>query len=64
MARPQVADGGYTLQRRGVVTNSISSRGQPASGGPPALGLGQGLTIVHRKIVTRYKMVYKTSDLE
>jgi hypothetical protein len=37
MARPHISDGG------------ISSRGQLTRGGPPAWGLGEVLTIPHRK---------------
>jgi hypothetical protein len=40
MARPRVADGGDCLR--------VSSRGLPTRGGPPAWGLGEGLT-THRK---------------
>jgi len=40
MARPQVADGGTVSNMEG---------GQPTRGGPPAWGLGEVLTIPHRK---------------
>ena len=42
-----------------------SSRGQPTRGGPPALGLGEVLTTLHRKNISCYKMfTQKASDLD
>jgi hypothetical protein len=54
MARPQVADGGYALQIWRVAANILNKRrGQPTRGGPPAWGLGVGLTTHHKnKLVT------------
>jgi len=42
----------------------MSSRGQPTRGGPPAWGLGVGLTTPHRIKVTCYEMFQSTSDLD
>jgi hypothetical protein len=51
VARPQVADGGDALQFKRVDANILKrSRGQEARGGPPAWGLGLGLTTPHCKI--------------
>ena len=38
---------------------SINSRGQPIRGGPPAWGLGEVLTTLHRKtyLVTKYSQI-------
>jgi hypothetical protein len=47
MARPQVADGGDGLQIWRVAANILNK--QPTRGGPPAWGLGVGLTTPHRK---------------
>jgi hypothetical protein len=50
MARSQVADGGVGLQIWRVAANIlISSREQPTMGGPPAWGLGVGLTTPHSR---------------
>jgi hypothetical protein len=50
MARPQVADGGDGLQIWTVAANILNEKsGQPTRGGPPAWGLGVGLTAPHRK---------------
>jgi hypothetical protein len=45
MARPQVADEGDGLQIWMVAANILNKQTrQPIRGGPPALGLGVGLT--------------------
>jgi hypothetical protein len=50
MARPQVADGGDALKVWRVAANILNkSRGEPTKSGPPAWGLGVGLTTPHRK---------------
>jgi hypothetical protein len=50
MARPQVADGGDALQFWRVAANILNNQSRTAEkGGPPALGLGVGLTTPHRK---------------
>jgi hypothetical protein len=50
MARPQVADGGNTLQVWRVAANILNKQSRtPDKGGPPAWGLGVGLTTPHRK---------------
>jgi hypothetical protein len=36
----------------------ISSRGQPTGGGPPAFGLGRGLTTPHRKTLYLLRSSY------
>jgi hypothetical protein len=41
----------------------VSSRGQPASGGPPAWGLDEGLTTPHRKEIACYEMLHRTAEL-
>jgi hypothetical protein len=46
MARPQVADGGDALQFWRQAANILN---KPTRGGPPAWGLGVGLTTTHRK---------------
>jgi hypothetical protein len=59
MARPQVADGGNTLQVWRVAANILNKRrGQPTRGGPRAWGLGVGLTTPRRKnkLVTKPNM--------
>jgi hypothetical protein len=38
-----------------VIDIILSSRGQTTSGGPPAWGLGVGLTTPHRKKQIRYE---------
>jgi hypothetical protein len=45
MTHPQVADG------EGLQIHWIGSGGQPKRGGPPAWGLGRGLTTPHCKKV-------------
>jgi hypothetical protein len=46
MARPQVADGGDVLQFWRAAANILNKQSR---GGPPAWGLGVGLTTPHRK---------------
>jgi len=48
MVHPQVADGEDGLQTWRVPVN-ISSCWHPVRSGPPALGLGRGLTTPHHK---------------
>jgi hypothetical protein len=43
---------------------SINSCGQPTSGGPPALGLGVGLTTPRLKKQACYENSQETSDLD
>jgi hypothetical protein len=50
MARPQVADGGDALQVSRVAANVLNK--QPTRGGPPAWGLGVGLTTPHRRKIS------------
>jgi hypothetical protein len=53
MARPQVADEGDGLRHGGELRiYRISSGEQPTRGGPPAWGLGVGLTTPHRKKIS------------
>jgi hypothetical protein len=50
MARPQVADGGDALQFWREAVNILNKQSRtPDMGGPPAWGLGVGLTTPHRK---------------
>jgi hypothetical protein len=50
MACPQAADGGCGLQIWRVAANILNKQLQTADrGGPPAWGLGRGLTTSHRK---------------
>jgi hypothetical protein len=50
MARPQVADGGESLQIWRVAANILNNQSRTADKGcPPAWGLGRGLTTLHRK---------------
>jgi hypothetical protein len=56
MARPQVADGGHSLQFWRVAANiRISSRGQPTTGDPQFGGWawGQQLLTVKKRLVTK-----------
>jgi hypothetical protein len=54
---PQVADGGDSLQFWTVAANILNKQSWTADrGGPPACGLGVGLTTPHRK----NKLVTKT----
>jgi hypothetical protein len=48
MARPQVSDGGNGLQIWRVAANILNKQlGEPKrGGGPPALGLGMGFTLL------------------
>jgi hypothetical protein len=55
MVRPRVADGKDGLQLEVSCEYIISSRGQTTRGGPPAGGLGVGLTTPHRKKQIRYE---------
>jgi hypothetical protein len=48
MARPQVADGGDALHFSRAVANILNKQSR-TRGGPPAWGLGVGLTTPHRK---------------
>jgi hypothetical protein len=53
-------------QRNGLQICSVAARGQPTMGGPPAREegcLGENLTILDRKIVTRYERKYGASGL-
>jgi hypothetical protein len=59
MARLQVADGGTTSRYGGQLRIYwISCRGQPTKRGPPAWGLGEGLTTAHRKNLTMLRNGY------
>jgi hypothetical protein len=50
MVRPQVAEGGKGLQIWRVAANILNKQSWTADkGGPPAWGLGGGLTTLHRK---------------
>jgi len=50
MARPRIGDGGDGLQILKVAVNILDKQPQqPIRGGPPAWGLGEGLTTPHRK---------------
>jgi hypothetical protein len=65
MTRPQVADGGESLQIWRVAANILNKQSRTADkGGPPAWGLGGGLTTPHRKKGTRYEMLQRTSELD
>jgi hypothetical protein len=59
MARHRVADGGDGPHMWRVAANS----GQPKKGGPPASGLGVGLTTHHPKKTVCYEMLHRASDL-
>jgi hypothetical protein len=63
MARPQVADGGTASNMGGgeLRIYRISIRGQPTRGGPPALGLGEGLTTTHRENVSLLRNIHTQS---
>jgi hypothetical protein len=62
MTRPRVADRGDGLQIWRVAANIfISRRGRPTVDGPPAWGLGGGLTILPRK--TQYLLRIITHSL-
>jgi len=54
-----VADRKYGLQIYWVI-----SSGQPIRGGPPAWGLGEGLTTPHHKTLACYEMLHRVSDLD
>jgi hypothetical protein len=57
MARPQVADGGYA--------NILNKQSRAADkGGPPAWGLGVGLTTPHRKKQACYETKHEASELD
>jgi hypothetical protein len=62
MARPRFADGGTASEYGGWLR--IYSRGQPTRGGPPAWGLGEVLTTLHRKKLPCYETLYRASDLD
>jgi len=64
MPRPQVVDGGDGLQIWRVTVEMLNKQSRKvATGGPPALGLGEGLLTLHRKKPAYYEMLHGTSDL-
>jgi hypothetical protein len=64
MARPQVADGGNSVQIWRVAANILNKQSRTADkGGPPAWGLGVGLTIPHRKKLSCYENSQEASDI-
>jgi hypothetical protein len=65
MARPQVADGGDSLRFCRVVANILNKQSrQPTRGGPPAWGLGVGITNPHSKKLACYERPQEASDLD
>jgi hypothetical protein len=59
MARPQVEDGGDGLRIWWVTANILNKQSQAADMGPPAWGLGVGLTNTHRKKVSLLRNITK-----
>jgi hypothetical protein len=60
MARPQVADGGDAFQFWRAAANILNKQSrQPTRGGPPAWGLGVGLTTLHRKKISLLYIIYE-----
>jgi hypothetical protein len=55
MARPQVADGGNSLQIWRVAANILNKQSWISAGGPPAWGLSVGLTTPPRKKLSSYE---------
>jgi hypothetical protein len=53
---------GYETLRE-YATGIVSSFGQPTRGDPPAWGLGEELTNLHRKKLACYEMLYRISGL-
>jgi hypothetical protein len=65
MARPQVADGGNTLQVWRVAANILNKQSRAADKGwSSSLGLGVGLTTPHRKKQACYETEHEASELD
>jgi hypothetical protein len=60
MARPQVADGGESLQIWRVAANILNKKSRTADKGwPSSLGVGRGLATPHRKKINTLRNVTK-----
>jgi hypothetical protein len=45
-----------------VAANTLNKQSQPTRGGPPAWGLGEGLTTPHHKNPSCYEMLHRSLD--
>jgi len=64
IARPRVADGGDGFEIYRVAANEFNKRSRAADKGcHPTCGMGEGLTIPHRRKTARYEMLHMASVL-